>query len=318
MRYMRLLLCKLFICFLLIDLHSEELSPSSASKTFLVFGGKTGWIGQKIVSLLKEKNYNVFSADSRLENREEIEREITRVQPDYIINAAGVTGRPNVDWCEDNKQTTIRTNIIGILNLIDIAYLHNIHITNFGTGCIYQYDNEHPLGSGLGFTEVDEPNFSGSFYSSTKGLLEKLINCYPNVLNLRLRMPISSDLHPRNFITKITKYQKVINIPNSMSILDDLLPISIEMTLREIKGNYNFTNPGTISHNEILSLYKTYVDPNFTWQNFTLEEQNSILKSQRSNNELDVSKLLNIFPNVLPVQASIRHVFERMGEEKNQ
>ena len=171
----------------------------------------------------------------------------------------------------------------------------------------------HPMGSGIGFTEEDEPNFDGSFYSKTKIWLEKLLNSYPNVLNLRLRMPISSDFHPKNFITKITKYQKIINIPNSMSILDDLLPIAIEMTKRELKGNYNFVNPGTISHNEILDLYKMYVDPNFTYANFTVEEQDKILKARRSNNELDATKLKSEFPDLPSIQQSIHSVLQKMG-----
>lgn len=37
---------------------------------------------------------------------------------------------------------------------------------------------------------------------------------YPNVLILRLRMPVSDDLHPRNFVTKISKYDRVVDIPN--------------------------------------------------------------------------------------------------------
>jgi len=37
-------------------------------------------------------------------------------------------------------------------------------------------------------------------------------------------MPISSDFHPRSFIGKITKYKKVINVPTSVSVLEDLLP----------------------------------------------------------------------------------------------
>ena len=56
-------------------------------------------------------------------------------------------------------------------------------------------------------------------------------------------------------------------------------------------GLYNFTNPGTISHNEILSFYQKYVDPNFTWKNFTIEEQDKILSSKRSNNYLNTQKL---------------------------
>ena len=144
--------------------------------------------------------------------------------------------------------------------------------------------------------------------------LEELLQEYKNVCILRVRMPITSDLtNPRNFITKISRYQKVgegpthclsgsggagagagsqlgrhwtqthihmfwvlgqvVNIPNSMTVLDELLPISIEMAKRELRGIYNFTNPGCVSHNEVLELYRDYIDPAFKWQNFTLEEQ---------------------------------------------
>ncbi len=26
-----------------------------------------------------------------------------QVKPTHVLNAAGLTGRPNVDWCEDHK-----------------------------------------------------------------------------------------------------------------------------------------------------------------------------------------------------------------------
>ncbi len=26
-----------------------------------------------------------------------------QVKPSHVLNAAGLTGRPNVDWCEDHK-----------------------------------------------------------------------------------------------------------------------------------------------------------------------------------------------------------------------
>lgn len=151
---------------------------------------------------------------------------------------------------------SIRANVIGTLNLIDVAFLHGIHVTNFATGCIFEYDDAHPLGSGKGFLEGDVPNFDKSFYSMTKGMVEKLCREYPNVLVLRVRMPISDDLEPRNFITKISKYERVVNIPNSMTVLYDLLPVSIDMSEKGLTGVYNFTNPGVISHNEILDMYK--------------------------------------------------------------
>jgi len=282
--------------------------------SFLVFGGQTGWIGQKIVHLLEEQGKEVHVASARLENRTDIERDIAKFQPKYILNCAGVTGRPNVDWCEDHKQETIRSNVIGTLNLCDVAFLHNIHVTNFATGCIYEYDDEHPMHSGKGYTEEDKPNFDQSFYSMTKGMVEKLVKLYPNVLTLRVRMPISDDLEPRNFITKISKYERVVNIPNSMSVLHDLLPVSIDMSEKGLTGVINFTNPGVISHNEILDLYKQYIDPKFVYKNFSLEEQAKILKAGRSNNELDTAKLTSLYPTIPHIHESIKGVFQRMAD----
>jgi hypothetical protein len=142
--------------------------------------------------------------------------------------------------------------------------------------------------------------------------VEELLKEFDNVCTLRVRMPITSDLqNPRNFITKISRYQKVVNIPNSMTILDELLPISIEMAKRNLRGIWNFTNPGVVSHNEILEMYRQYIDPNFSWKNFTLEEQAKVIIAPRSNNELDASKLQQEFPEMLPIKESlIKFVFE--------
>lgn len=274
------------------------------ASTVLIFGGKSGWIGQKIVRIVHELGHNPVCAQSRLENREDVVREIESVHPDYIINAAGITGKPNVDWCEDHKQETVRTNVLGTLTLVDVAYLHNIHVTNISTGCIYEYDLQHPMWSGIGFTEEEKPNFTGSFYSRTKITLESLLLEYPNVLNLRVKMPFSHELD-KGFIGKITKYKKVINIPNSMCNLDELLPLAVDMTLRGLKGNYNFVNPGTLSHNQVLDLYKKYIDPTHTYENFTLEEQDKILKARRANAELSAAKLLKLYPNIKPVDESL-------------
>lgn len=275
------------------------------SDVYLVFGGERGWIGQKLVHILKEKGHTVYCATSRLEQREAIEEEILNYNPDYIINSAGIIGKPTVDWCESHKEETVRANVLGLLNLVDVAYLHNIHVTNIATGCIYQYDDTHPLGSGKGFTEEDEPNFNGSFYSRTKIMAEKAILLYPNVLNLRVRMPISRDLNSKSFVGKIIHYKKLINIPNSMTILEDLLPLVPQMIERKLVGNYNFVNPGTISHNQVIELYKKYINPDHEYENFTVEEQNKILAVPRSNCELRADKLLKEFPNIPHIHDSL-------------
>lgn len=104
-------------------------------------------------------------------------------------------------------------------------------------------------------------------------------------------MPVSDDLHPRSFVTKITKYEHVVNIENSNSILHELLPAAVLLAEHRDLGIYNFTNPGAISHNEVLALFKKIVRPEFSWTNFSIEEQGKILKAGRSNCKLDTTKL---------------------------
>mmetsp|Transcript_3350 Transcript_3350/g.7962 ORF Transcript_3350/g.7962 Transcript_3350/m.7962 type:complete len:319 (-) Transcript_3350:176-1132(-) len=264
----------------------------------LVFGGKTGWIGGLMCDMIeKEDNIEVKAADSRLQNREAVAKELDEYKPTHVLNAAGITGRPNIDWCETHKPDTIRTNVIGTLNLADLCLERGIHCTVYATGCIFAYDEAHPEGSGIGFTEEDTPNFDGSFYSETKGYMEPMLKTYENCLILRVRMPISDDLIHRSFVTKIVKYERVVNIPNSMTILTEMLPASLAMAKKGLTGVYNFTNPGVISHNQVLDLYTKYIDPTYTYKNFTLEEQSKILAAARSNNELDTTKLLRDMPD---------------------
>ena len=61
---------------------------------------------------------------------ESVLREIEAYKPAHAFNCAGQTGRPNVDWCEDNKQATIRSDVIGTLNLANVCWLKGAHMTN--------------------------------------------------------------------------------------------------------------------------------------------------------------------------------------------
>jgi 3,5-epimerase/4-reductase len=291
--------------------HDQNGASQTTPFNFLIYG-RTGWIGGLLGKICESQSINYTYGSGRLQDRSSLEADIAAVNPTHVFNAAGVTGRPNVDWCESHKVETIRTNVVGTLTLADVCREKNLVLINYATGCIFEYDDKHTLGSGVGFKEEDSPNFIGSFYSKTKAMVEELLKNYENVCTLRVRMPISSDLtNPRNFITKITRYEKVVDIPNSMTILDELLPISIEMAKRNLTGIWNFTNPGVVSHNEILQMYKEYMDPNFKWTNFNLEEQAKVIVAPRSNNELDASKLKKEFPELMSIKESlIKNVFE--------
>ncbi|CAN6330931.1 unnamed protein product [Urochloa humidicola] len=290
---------------------TSDSAPETHAFKFLIYG-RTGWIGGLLGKICEKQGIPYEYGKGRLQERSSLILDIQTIKPTHVFNAAGVTGRPNVDWCESHKPDTIRTNVVGTLTLADVCREHGLLMMNYATGCIFEYNAHHPEGSGVGFKEEDTPNFTGSFYSKTKAMVEELLKEYENVCTLRVRMPISSDLsNPRNFVTKISRYNKVVNIPNSMTILDELLLISVEMAKRNLRGIYNFTNPGVVSHNEILEMYKEYIDPSFKWTNFTLEEQAKVIIAPRSNNEMDASKLKKEFPELLSIKDSlIKYVFE--------
>ena len=111
-------------------------SGGGAGVSYLVYGGKTGWIGQKVLAMLQAKGIPARAADARLEKVEQVAAELDAVKPTHVLNCAGLTGRPNVDWCEDHKDEVVRVNVIGTLGLLDACETRNIHCTNFATGCV--------------------------------------------------------------------------------------------------------------------------------------------------------------------------------------
>ena len=277
----------------------------------LLYGSK-GWIGNQFLSILNEKNINTIEGKSRVDNEKQLLKEVEEIQPTHIVSFIGRTHGPGfstIDYLEQPGKLidNVRDNLFSPSLLAQLCTQKDIHYTYLGTGCIFEYDEDHPFGEEVnGFNEESLPNFFGSSYSVVKGFTDRLMHGYEeSVLNLRIRMPITNINNPRNFITKITNYEKICSIPNSMTVLPELLPYVVEMMKNKTTGTVNLTNPGLISHNHILELYKEIVDQDFTWNNFSIEEQNVILASKRSNNYLDTKKLETLFPNILNIEDAV-------------
>lgn len=285
--------------------------------------GKNGWIGNQLYTLLLKSNHEVIIGNERADNFIKLEEEIVNIKPTNIISTIGRThGKigsveyTTIDYLEQKGKVkeNVRDNLFSPMMIALIANKHNIHYTYLGTGCIFSYDSNHPFGEELnGFNENDVPNFFGSSYSIVKGYTDTLMKMFNNVLNVRIRMPITEEVHPRNFITKITTYKKICSINNSMTVLPELLPIMIDMSDKKLTGTINLTNPGLINHNEILEMYKEIVDNNFTWENFDIDEQRKILESERSNNYLDTKRLETLY-NIKNIKDSVRDVLYKMKE----
>lgn len=261
----------------------------------LVFGGKSGWIGGQVKAVLAADDAStvVMDAEARMEDLAAVRAELDARAPDCVIVAAGLTGRPNIDSLEavDQRILTSLVNVAGTVNVVAECASRGLHVITFATGCIYEYDAAHALGSGIGFTEDDPPNFGGSYYSRTKAAAEAATRELPGHLLLRVRMPITCDGADRCFVTKIAGYPRVVDVPNSVTVLPDLLPLVPGFIRRRVTGVLNFVNPGPVSHSQILDAYRELVDPDYTYTVMDMATHDTVVKARRSNNCLDTSRL---------------------------
>lgn len=252
--------------------------------------GHKGWIGGLFMKQL-ECNNNVMFSNLRAES-DEILHDILQKETTHLLYCAGRTSGGkynNIDYLEDPStlKENINDNLYCPVKLALFCEKHSIHFTYIGTGCIYIYDDDHTIVNKKGFNETDKPNFFGSNYSIVKGYTDLLLQ-NTNTLTLRVRMPITKEEHPRNFVTKLVSFKKINSIMNSMTDLDVMIPIAIDMMKNKVIGTYNFTNIDS-NHNEILEKYKAEVNPEHTWELVSNNELD--LKAKRSNALLDTTKL---------------------------
>ncbi len=256
--------------------------------------GASGYLGSQALKYFESKGYKVLSEKIDLNQFSELRKKFIETRPEVVINFAGARAHPNIDWCEDHKEETVKINVAGAINAMIASIECGAYPIQISSGCIYSGGPEKE------FTEEDPPNFFGSFYSRMRIVLQDALRELP-VLQARIRMPLSMYSHPRNFINKITSYKKVISVPNSMTLIEDLYPALEKLiSIRHI-GILNLTNEGYLEHKQILEAYKDVVNPGHSYDEISLGElKNKITKSGRSNCVLSVVKAKSLGVN-LPV-----------------
>jgi len=278
---------------------------------FLLFG--RGYMASQFLTIYPDAT--VTHAD--IADRASVTEALEAVKPDVVINCAGRCGKPNVDWCEDHKEETLRSNVTGPLILLEECGKRDLYWVHLSSGCIYHsFSSSEPRGRVeklKAFTEDDPPNFFGSFYSRTKAWSDQILQEFP-VLQLRLRMPFDATPHPRNLITKVVRYTRVLDVENSLTSLPDFLRAAASLIGKRRTGTYNVVNPGTISPYRIAELYREIVDPTHPFERLTLQDLPSAVKAGRSNCILSTSKLEVEGIKLRPVEEAVREVLESYKE----
>jgi dTDP-4-dehydrorhamnose reductase len=261
----------------------------------ILFGGN-GYIGSEFKNQLNKKQIPFINYENaRKTTFDQLQTFIKHNKISHVINAAGYTGKPNVDACEINKEETFYGNVLWPQILSNWCALNDIVFGHVSSGCIYTGKRT----DGSGFTEEDEPNFTFkqnncSFYSGTKALAENNISAYPKHYIWRLRIPFEENDNPRNYISKMLKYPKLLQAENSISNKQEFVNACIESIEKNIPfGIYNVVNSGYITTEKLVEKLKLTIAKN---KEFNLINDNELYKNYaktpRSNCVMNNSKLL--------------------------
>jgi 3,5-epimerase/4-reductase len=269
----------------------------------LLIYGNDGLLDYQIRLILHKLSIKFTKGKVKADDIYGLEKEIKYINPTHIIsfiernlNNTIIDNTNQLDKLKNNIQDNLYSPIVFAI----LSNKYEFHYTYLGIK--YMFDN-------VKLDNVKSDNVIIKEYTN------QLMNLYPNVLNIILQNPINIDINLQKFITDIITYKKKWPTSISISVLIELLPIMIDMAInKKITGTINLINPGSISYNEILVMYKEIIDPDFILDN--TNEQNQILTTDISNNNLYTSKLEELYPNILNIKESVRKYLELIKDKQ--
>ncbi len=287
--------------------------------------GASGYIGEAFAQELTRRQLD-FVPLSRSQvdySRFDLLLEFLRAKkPAFVINAAGYTGKPNVDACELDPAGTLVGNTLLPQTIAHACAAAGVPWGHVSSGCIYsgakvsesgkirvEKDFTKPELRRLvaqnpaavrGFTEADAPNFSFrarpcSFYSGTKALGEEAMADLGQSYVWRLRIPFDEFDNQRNYLSKVQRYAKVYDNVNSISHRADFVRACLDLwQLRAPFGVYNVTNPGFVTTKHVVEQIESILKPARKFEYWANDEEfyRVAAKTPRSNCVMDTTKLL--------------------------
>ena len=313
----------------------------------LLFGG-TGYLGGAFRLELQRRELpfrNVSRSELDYTRFDPLLTFLRANQPEFVINCAGYTGKPNVDACETAKADTLVGNAVLPLTIATACAAAEIPWGQVSSGCIYtgakivesgrervEKDLTTPQLRALlenspdwvrGFTETDVPNFSFrdgpcSFYSGTKALGEEVIRGVGRSYIWRPRIPFDEFDNVRNYLSKLQRYAKVYDNVNSISHRSDFATACLDLWAQRAPfGIYNVTNPGFVTTRQVVALVEKYLKParRFEFWASDAEFYQVAAKTPRSNCVLDTTKLLAAGVKMRPVLEALEAALQKWQPE---
>lgn len=262
-----------------------------------------GWLGNRC----HEEWPDSVITDKIITTKNDVLELLKIHQPDAVLNAAGIVGKPNVDWCETHQLETITGNTILPVIIAEACKEMGIYLLHMGTGCIFYGDPPH----GGPWKEDDAAN-PVAVYSRAKYATDLVLSTLENVGIARIRMPIDDRSHRANLIDKLASYPKVVDVNNSATVVIDMILAFRQLLEKKASGIFHCTNPGAITHREILALYEKYIDPKHTNQWISPEElvSSSLARRKRSNNIMQSINLAKYGISMRPIKEAVEEAMK--------
>ena len=287
----------------------------------LIILGGTGYVGSVFDDYPFHTDFEVkVVSRNKLDysNHASLATFLKDLRASFVINAAGFTGKPNVDACESAKYECLQGNAVlpGIIR--EVCEDLKIPWGHISSGCIYSGRRA----DGKGWTEEDEPNFSFrsppcSFYSGTKALGEEVLEGAENCFVWRLRIPFNHEASPRNYLQKLLNYENLLEAENSVSHLEEFCQKCIECFTKDVEpGVYNMTNPGSITTSQITEwmIKEGLTDKKFKFFNSEEEFMTKAAIAPRSNCVLDTTKAEKAGIGMRPVEEAMIDSIRKMRQ----
>lgn len=272
--------------------------PSRPAHRYVLIGA-SGYIGSAFARELTRRELPFLPFSRRDVDYYDVDalRDALRgARATFVINAAGYTGRPNVDACESHRAECLRANALLPATIGEACRDLRLPWGHVSSGCIYQ--GSRP--GGAGFREHDPPNFcfrtdNCSYYSGAKALGEELLTDFPECYIWRVRLPFHSSHEPRNYLSKLLTYERLLDVRNSLTELHEFIDCCLRMTQLGLPfGTYHLTNGGSITTREITDILQRAGFAGRTFRFFEDEAEFMRLAAHtpRSSCVLDNSKAL--------------------------
>ena len=261
----------------------------------ILITGSRGQLATEFQGSLLKHNHEVTALDKQeldITDMKAVSDRVLRISPDVIINCAAYN---YVDDAEDDFDSALKVNAIGVKNLAVSCREHSVSLVHFSSDYVFDGRKE-------GFyTEDDEPNPINRYGESKLQGENFLKQEAPEYLLFRVSWVFGKGR--QNFLYKLSEWakeKKILKIVyDQISVptyTEDIVSITLFAIQKGLRGLYHLTNSGYATRYEVARYFLEKINmhnlifpvPSDIFPSPAKRPFFSVMSNQRISRDLDV------------------------------